>query len=271
MKLNKYLLLLLLGVCVPMGVSGEDIKPGQTIVVNVETGNEISQWIKEAREIDPFYLQGNITPVYPALKVEKKKLSRSKNWEEDPQWRLSIYGGFEKNLKGTIEYNNQGMTIPFDEVDSKGMGVAIFRAITPTLDLGLSYEQQDTETIKSSGYVYNGLYFLDQTGAMRRFMLLGRIHGRRSWFYVPFGLGYANYEETWHITSRHNYYQYNFSDRYHDDGWVGFLGLGVDLPLTHRFSFAIEGRYYFLNLDQRGDKTASIQTISGLASLNIKF
>lgn len=253
--MKKHLFLFLLLCLFPFHLQAQEVTlPTQnTVKIDLETGEEITQWVEEARKINPFYRTRNCAQESKGFFVP----------ETTPEPLLPKRWIFSLSLATGEQGKSEAAGVSFHDINYKGFGVSLMHQFSPFLDLGIAYEWQENEDMyyySPSHRVYN------KDGEIYHVMLAGRFRPKASSFYIPFGLGYAHTDQD--ITeniSHGGYYGYTHNTR-DLSGWTLYFGLGWDFALTQNLSFSVEGRYQYLDM-----KEFSASSTKAVAALNIRF
>ena len=253
MRLKTYLyallcLFLFCGITMAQEVS---LPLGNTITLDLETGNEISQWIEQARLIDSSYMREECSCCQSSPKQRTHK--------PIGKWILSAYLGKGEQNRSVITYPYTSFSDP-PRVDL--MGLSVLYRISDNLDIGLAYELEETEHMNSVYEQWNGggyhYYSIQNKDSVKKILISGRWRPMISSFYIPFGIGLSYLEQK--IES----YSNNTTEE--SDGLSYYLGLGWNLQITQRLSLSLEGRYQRTNFDNFNPSS-----LRALALINFKM
>ena len=220
----------------------EPLEPGSILKVDLETGKEISQWLQEAREIDPTY-QLNLLD---KSGYSKGNTSKVKQKSSRPHWGFSY-------AYTSGKYDGGGW---FNKTPAKGYELSAWYAPLPWLDVGLTYGREDVDRVIVGTETRSSWWGGPTTwkeksvkNTTEKVLLSGRIHARDSFLYIPFGFGLGTLNQQRVEYHRNDYGQgYQYFDEDDDNGLLYYLGLGIDIPLSKAFSVGAEGRYQWLQL-----------------------
>lgn len=258
-----YLLLFpLLSFAQPVGTTYalEPLEPGSILKVDLETGKEISQWLQEAREIDPTY-QLNLLD---KSGYRKGNTSKVKQKSSRPHWGFSY-------AYTSGKYDGGGW---FNKTPAKGYELSAWYAPLPWLDIGLTYGREDVDRVVIETSVPNWWSSTWKEKSVKntteKVLLSGRIHSNDSFLYVPFGFGVGTLKQE--RIERGSHYgsiqEYRYVDEHDDNGSLYYLGLGIDLPISQAFSVGAEGRYQWLQVNlEKTDYTIKSFTFTVGATL----
>ena len=220
----------------------EPLEPGSILKVDLETDKEISQWLQEAREIDPTY-QLNL---WDKSGDSKGNTGKVKQKSSCPHWGLSY-------AYTSGKYDGGGW---FNKTPAKGYEFSVMYALLPWLDIGLTYGREKVDRVVIETSVSDDWYYSTTwkeksvKNTTEKVLVSGRIHARDSFLYIPFGFGLETLKQQRVEYHRNDYGQgYQYFDEHDDDnGLLYYLGLGIDIPLSKAFSVGAEGRYQWLQL-----------------------
>lgn len=256
MQMKKHLFLFLLLCLFPFYLQAQEVSlPTQnTVNIDLETGEEIAQWVEEARKINPFYRTCNCAHESKDFLVPVT----TQNPLFSNRWIFSL------SLATAKQGKSEAADVSFHDVGVSGFGLSLMYQFSPFLELGMAYEWQESEDMHHYTPSYQ-VYNEDETYHV---MLAGRFRPKASSFYIPFGLGYAHTEQD--ITETISYGGYVYTSTYYNtrglNGWTLYLGLGWDFALTQNLSFSVEGRYQYLDLEE-----FSASSLKAAGALNIRF
>ena len=270
MQIKKAILAGFLLLSLPAWAQQTSLQPGDTVTVDLDTGSDITQWIKEAREINPYYMPalGDVPAANGWIRPRKTTRASGRVASYRPLWLVSLYGIMGSYTNGTLEYENM-YTLSLDGSSSTGGGAAIMRQVTPSFALGVAYERDEPETLSghwpSYSYPYHGITATEK-GTMERLLLVGRLQDPDGLLYIPFGAGYGGYQAKWTVPG-----SYLGSKEYHGSGFTAFLGLGMEFRFNQHLSFSVEGRYHYGFIGFTGYGTSHIRQWDALGKLNIRL
>ena len=250
--MKKHLFLFLLLCLFPFHLQAQEVTlpTKNTVNIDLETGEEITQWVEEARKINPFYRTRNCAQESKGFFVP----------ETTPEPLLPKRWIFSLSLATGEQGKSEAAGVSFHDVGVSGFGFSLMHQFSPFLDLGIAYEWQESEDM----HHYTPLHLVYNEDEIYHVMLAGRFRPKASSFYIPFGLGYAHTDQD--ITESVYYGGYGYPSTRGLSGWTLYFGLGWDFALTKNLSFSVEGRYQYLDM-----KEFSASSTKAVGALNIRF
>lgn len=210
---------------------------------DLETGRELSRWIEEAREINPFYQPG--ADNFVRVPETKDTSAGLRNFRRV----LAVYGMYSRP---------QEKDDWFDIDYYFSYGFSVMYKLSDHWEIGAGYAREQTE------YLYWG-----GKRKMEKLFLFARWRPTGARWYIPFGAGISM------DTSEYDAYLYDWPYTLvrckgeNDNPW-GFIGLGWEIPLNQTISLGLEARYQ-LSQTEILENHSGYSSLQMLAALNIHF